>query len=117
MHENERLVEELETDWNDKVKDAQELITEKVVELQGLGVIHAANPTGISAPKQPHLVNLSPDPALSECLLYIIATEGETVIGSADNRNWWKFEFLFFQEKIFKISKFFFEKIHPEKVR
>lgn len=81
LNENERLVVELETDWSDKVQCTQEFITEKVVELEGLGVIHAANPTGISAPKQPHLVNLSPDPALSECLLYIIGTESVTSIG------------------------------------
>ena len=85
LNENERLVVELETDWNDKVQCTKEFITEKVVELEGLGVLHAANPTGISAPKQPHLVNLSPDPALSECLLYIIGTESDTVIGSDDS--------------------------------
>ena len=30
----------------------------QVVELEDLGVLTANNPTGISAPKQPHLVNL-----------------------------------------------------------
>ena len=47
LNENERLVVELETDWNDKVQCTQEFITEKVVELEGLGVIHAANPTAL----------------------------------------------------------------------
>ena len=33
-----------------------------------------------SVPKKPHLVNLSPDPLLSECLLYVIG-ESETKVG------------------------------------
>ena len=81
LNENQRLVVELETEWQEKVQDTQKLISEKVVELEGLGVLTANNPTGISAPKQPHLVNLSPDPLLSECLLYIIAIDGETNVG------------------------------------
>ena len=37
LNENERLVVELETDWQDKVQCSKEFITEKVVELEGLG--------------------------------------------------------------------------------
>lgn len=87
LNENQRLVVELETEWIDKVEDTKKLISEKVVELEGLGVLTAANPTGISAPKQPHLVNLSPDPLLSECLLYIISVDADTTVGLADDNS------------------------------
>ena len=87
LNENQRLVVELETEWQDKVQDTKKLISEKVVELEGLGVLTAANPTGISAPKQPHLVNLSPDPLLSECLLYIISIDADTTVGCSDDNS------------------------------
>ena len=85
LNENQRLVDELVTDWSEKVQESKKFITEKVVELEGLGVLTANNPTGISAPKQPHLVNLSPDPLLSECLLYIISLDGDTKVGHSED--------------------------------
>ena len=70
LQENQRLVGELEKDWNEKVDLSKKIIEEKVVEMENLGVCKSA---GLSVPKQPHLVNLCPDPLLSECLLYLLS--------------------------------------------
>merc|ERR1712227_292225 len=79
LNENQRLVGELEQNWDEKVDQSKKIIEEKVVELEALGVT-AGKSAGLSVPKKPHLVNLSPDPLLSECLLYVIG-ESETKVG------------------------------------
>ena len=83
LTENERLVGELEQNWDEKVDISKKIIEEKVVELESLGVISGRS-AGLSVPKKPHLVNLSPDPLLSECLLYVIGIEGKTRVGRAE---------------------------------
>ena len=108
LNENQRLVGELEQNWDEKVDQSKKIIEEKVVELEALGVtagksaglrpefyLHQSNLPFLekktkltfelilflySVPKKPHLVNLSPDPLLSECLLYVIG-ESETKVG------------------------------------
>lgn len=84
LTENERLVGELEQDWDEKVDLSKKIIEEKVVELESLGVV-AGRSAGLSVPKKPHLVNLSPDPLLSECLLYVIGVDGTTKVGRAES--------------------------------
>ena len=50
LNENERLVVELETDWQDKVQCSKEFITDKVVELEGLGTGQIYKPIPIFLP-------------------------------------------------------------------
>ena len=62
---------------------SKKIIEEKVVELEALG-LSTQGSAGLSVPTKPHLVNLSPDPLLSECLLYVIAVDGTTKVGRSD---------------------------------
>lgn len=80
LRENQRLVGELETDWDEKVDQSKKIIQEKVIEMENLGVRDGKS-AGLSVPKQPHLVNLCPDPLLSECLLYLIGST--TMVGNS----------------------------------
>ena len=86
LTENQRLVGELEQDWDEKVDESKKIIEEKVIELESLGVISGRS-AGLCVPKKPHLVNLSPDPLLSECLLYVIGIDGVTKVGCAESND------------------------------
>ncbi|KAJ2716944.1 hypothetical protein H4R19_000343 [Coemansia spiralis] len=85
---NEKLIAELNQSWEDKLFRTQALQHEREQALAALGIAVDTNRHGLGiglhAPRDiPHLVNLSEDPLMSECLVYNLKP-GTTVVGSSD---------------------------------
>ncbi|KAJ1730427.1 hypothetical protein LPJ61_003013, partial [Coemansia biformis] len=86
---NEKLIAELNQSWEDKLHRTQALQQEREQALAALGIAVDTNQQGLGvglhAPRDiPHLVNLSEDPLMSECLVYNIKP-GTTVVGSSEH--------------------------------
>ncbi|KAJ2784236.1 hypothetical protein H4R18_001224 [Coemansia javaensis] len=84
---NEKLIAELNQSWEEKLRRTQALQQEREHALAALGIAVDTNGQGLGvglhAPRDiPHLVNLSEDPLMSECLVYNLKP-GTTVVGSA----------------------------------
>ncbi|KAJ2638093.1 hypothetical protein GGF40_001905 [Coemansia sp. RSA 1286] len=84
---SEKLVAELNTSWEEKLRRTQMIQAERERALAALGISVDTNRegygVGLHAPRDiPHLVNLSEDPLMSECLVYNIKP-GKTLVGSA----------------------------------
>ncbi|KAJ2771978.1 hypothetical protein IWQ56_001571, partial [Coemansia nantahalensis] len=85
---NEKLIAELNQSWEDKLFRTQALQHRREQALAALGIAVDTNRHGVGvglhAPRDiPHLVNLSEDPLMSECLVYNLKP-GATVVGSSD---------------------------------
>ncbi|KAI9504390.1 hypothetical protein BX070DRAFT_222085 [Coemansia spiralis] len=83
---NEKLIAELNQTWEDKLVRTQTLQMEREQALAGLGISIDRNREGMGVglhmPRDiPHLVNLSEDPLMSECLVYNIKP-GRTLVGA-----------------------------------
>ncbi|KAJ2156672.1 hypothetical protein GGF46_005028 [Coemansia sp. RSA 552] len=81
---DEKLVAELNRSWEDKLRRTQELAAEREQSLAALGIAVDAHGRGVGlhVPRDaPHLVNLSEDPLMSECLVYSIKP-GVTMAGN-----------------------------------
>ncbi|KAI9310444.1 hypothetical protein BX666DRAFT_1869635 [Dichotomocladium elegans] len=71
LQASEKLLNDLNQTWEEKLKKAEEAHTERVKALEEMGVMVENGVMGVYAPKKlPHLVNLNEDPLMSECLLY-----------------------------------------------
>ncbi|KAJ2724132.1 hypothetical protein GGI07_002167 [Coemansia sp. Benny D115] len=86
---NQKLVAELNTSWEEKLRRTQEIQAERERALAALGIQvdtnRAGRGVGLHAPKDiPHLVNLSEDPLMSECLVYNLKP-GRTLVGSSED--------------------------------
>ncbi|KAJ1645616.1 hypothetical protein LPJ64_002821 [Coemansia asiatica] len=84
---SEKLVAELNTSWEEKLRRTQMIQAERERALAAMGISVDTNRegfgVGLYAPRDiPHLVNLSEDPLMSECLVYNIKP-GKTLVGSA----------------------------------
>ncbi|KAJ1827249.1 hypothetical protein LPJ56_001763, partial [Coemansia sp. RSA 2599] len=84
---SEKLVAELNTSWEEKLRRTQLIQAERERALAAMGIAVDTNReghgVGLHAPRDiPHLVNLSEDPLMSECLVYNIKP-GRTLVGSA----------------------------------
>ncbi|KAJ2898118.1 kinesin-II 85 kDa subunit [Zalerion maritima] len=85
LTQNEKLLEELNQTWEQKLQRTEEIQKEREASLEELGVSidKAQGYMGISTPKNtPHLVNLSDDPLLAESLVYLLRP-GTTVVCNA----------------------------------
>jgi kinesin family protein 1 len=75
---------ELNQTWEEKVKETQRIQQEREKMLEDLGITIEKNSVGLYSPRKvPHLVNLSEDPLMSECLVYQIRP-GKTRVGRLD---------------------------------
>ncbi|KAJ2504282.1 hypothetical protein GGI11_007417, partial [Coemansia sp. RSA 2049] len=84
---NEKLIAEMNQTWEQKLQRTQTLQLERELALAALGIAIDTNSAGLGvglhAPRDiPHLVNLSEDPLMSECLVYNIKP-GRTLVGAA----------------------------------
>ncbi|XP_071656370.1 kinesin-like protein KIF1C isoform X7 [Patagioenas fasciata] len=86
LQETERLVAELNESWEQKLRRTEQLRREREAQLAELGVFLREDgaTVGVFSPKKtPHLVNLSEDPLMPECLLYQLK-DGDTRVGQTD---------------------------------
>ena len=84
LSQSEKLYKDLNQTWEEKLLKTQALNREREAALEELGISIEKGNVGMSTPKKmPHLVNLSDDPLLAECLVYNLKP-GITTIGNSD---------------------------------
>ncbi|PVF92902.1 kinesin-like protein [Serendipita vermifera] len=85
LESSEKLMQELNETWEEKLQKTQEVHKEREKALEELGITVDKNMVGVHAPKRmPHLVNLNEDPLMSECLVYQLKP-GRTIVGRMDS--------------------------------
>ncbi|KAJ2835157.1 hypothetical protein GGI24_000026 [Coemansia furcata] len=89
LRANEKLMSELNQTWEQKLARTQAVQADRERALAALGISIDTNRAGVGvglhAPRDiPHLVNLSEDPLMSECLVYNLK-RGVTMVGSGDD--------------------------------
>jgi kinesin family protein 1 len=87
LNQSEKLYKDLNQTWEEKLQKTEEIHKEREQALEELGINIEKGFIGLSTPKKmPHLVNLSDDPLLAECLVYNIKP-GTTTVGHMDQGN------------------------------
>ncbi|BGP31033.1 hypothetical protein JCM10296v2_002797 [Rhodotorula toruloides] len=79
LEASERLMASVTETWEQKLQKTKEVEKEREKALESLGITIEKNHVGVHAPKKmPHLVNLSEDPLMSECLVcaYLRSSHG-----------------------------------------
>lgn len=83
--QSEKLYEDLNQTWEEKLQKTEQIHKEREAALEELGISIEKGFVGLSTPKRmPHLVNLSDDPLLAECLVYNIKP-GTTAVGNVED--------------------------------
>lgn len=78
----EKLYSDLNQTWEEKLQKTEEIHKEREAALEELGISIEKGFVGLHTPKKmPHLVNLSDDPLLAECLVYNLKP-GTTTVGN-----------------------------------
>ncbi len=84
LNQSEKLYQDLNQTWEQKLQKTEQIHKEREAALEELGISIEKGFVGLSTPKKvPHLVNLSDDPLLAECLIYNIKP-GSTRVGNVD---------------------------------
>jgi kinesin family member 1 len=84
LNQSEKLYKDLNQTWEEKLQKTEEIHKEREAALEELGISIEKGFVGLTTPKKtPHLVNLSDDPLLAECLIYNIKP-GTTTVGNVD---------------------------------
>lgn len=84
LGQSEKLYQDLNQTWEQKLQKTELIHKEREAALEELGISIEKGNIGMSTPKKmPHLVNLSDDPLLAECLVYNLKP-GMTTIGNVD---------------------------------
>ncbi|KAM0254030.1 hypothetical protein ACHAP5_000016 [Fusarium lateritium] len=84
LSQSEKLLTDLNQTWEEKLLKTEEIHKEREQALEELGVSIEKGFVGLHTPKKmPHLVNLSDDPLLAECLVYNLKP-GTTTVGNVD---------------------------------
>ncbi|KAI6783531.1 Kinesin-like protein-like protein [Emericellopsis cladophorae] len=84
LSQSEKLLTDLNQTWEQKLQKTEEIHKERESALEELGISIEKGFIGLSTPKKmPHLVNLSDDPLLAECLVYNLKP-GITTVGNVD---------------------------------
>lgn len=82
LSQSEKLYTDLNQTWEQKLQKTEEIHKEREAALEDLGISIEKGFVGVSTPKKmPHLVNLSDDPLLAECLVYNLKP-GNTTVGN-----------------------------------
>ncbi|CAL8582817.1 hypothetical protein XPA_008461 [Xanthoria parietina] len=85
LNQSEKLYEDLNQTWEEKLQKTEKIHKEREAALEELGISIEKGFVGLSTPKRmPHLVNLSDDPLLAECLVYNIKP-GTTTVGNVED--------------------------------
>lgn len=85
LSQSEKLYEDLNQTWEEKLQKTEQIHKEREAALEELGISIEKGFVGLSTPKKmPHLVNLSDDPLLAECLVYNIKP-GKTGVGNVED--------------------------------
>ncbi len=85
LSQSEKLLQDLNQTWEQKLAKTEEIHKEREAALEELGISIEKGFIGLSTPKKmPHLVNLSDDPLLAECLVYNLKP-GTTTIGNVES--------------------------------
>jgi kinesin family protein 1 len=84
LDQSEKLYQDLNQTWEQKLQKTELIHKEREAALEELGISIEKGFVGLSTPKKmPHLVNLSDDPLLAECLVYNLKP-GTTTVGNVD---------------------------------
>ncbi|KFA64963.1 hypothetical protein S40285_03865 [Stachybotrys chlorohalonatus IBT 40285] len=84
LSQSEKLLTDLNQTWEQKLQKTEEIHKEREAALEELGISIEKGFVGLHMPKKmPHLVNLSDDPLLAECLVYNLKP-GTTTVGNVD---------------------------------
>ncbi|KAM0552572.1 hypothetical protein ACHAPJ_007901 [Fusarium lateritium] len=84
LSQSEKLLTDLNQTWEEKLLKTEGIHKEREAALEELGVSIEKGFVGLHTPKKmPHLVNLSDDPLLAECLVYNLKP-GTTTVGNVD---------------------------------
>lgn len=84
LSQSEKLYSDLNQTWEEKLLKTEEIHKEREAALEELGISIEKGFVGLHTPKKmPHLVNLSDDPLLAECLVYNLKP-GKTTVGNVD---------------------------------
>ncbi|KAF2634930.1 kinesin-domain-containing protein [Massarina eburnea CBS 473.64] len=87
LDQSEKLYKDLNQTWEEKLQKTEEIQKEREAALEELGVTIEKGSVGLSTPKKmPHLINLSDDPLLTECLIYNLKP-GNTTVGNVETEN------------------------------
>ncbi|KAL4984258.1 hypothetical protein BDW68DRAFT_193737 [Aspergillus falconensis] len=87
LNQSEKLYKDLNQTWEEKLIKTEQIHKEREAALEELGISIEKGFIGLSTPKKmPHLVNLSDDPLLAECLVYNLKP-GVTQVGNMDQGN------------------------------
>ena len=85
LNQSEKLYEDLNQTWEEKLEKTEKIHKEREAALEELGISIEKGFVGVSTPKRmPHLVNLSDDPLLAECLVYNVKP-GTTMVGNVED--------------------------------
>lgn len=85
LSQSEKLLTDLNQTWEQKLAKTEEIHKEREAALEELGISIEKGFIGLSTPKRmPHLVNLSDDPLLAECLVYNLKP-GITTVGNVES--------------------------------
>lgn len=84
LSQSEKLYLDLNQTWEQKLTKTEQIHKEREAALEELGISIEKGFVGLSTPKKmPHLVNLSDDPLLAECLVYNLKP-GTTTVGNVE---------------------------------
>ncbi|KAE9967058.1 hypothetical protein EG328_008433 [Venturia inaequalis] len=87
LNQSEKLYQEVNQTWEQKLQKTELIHKEREAALEELGISIEKGFIGLSTPKKmPHLVNLSDDPLLAECLVYNLKP-GTTTVGNVETSN------------------------------
>lgn len=85
LSQSEKLYTDLNQTWEEKLQKTEEIHKEREAALEELGISIEKGFVGLHTPKKmPHLVNLSDDPLLAECLVYNLKP-GTTTVGNVES--------------------------------
>ncbi|KAK3995047.1 putative kinesin-like protein unc-104 [Cladorrhinum sp. PSN332] len=85
LSQSEKLLTDLNQTWEQKLAKTEEIHKERESALEELGISIEKGFIGMTTPKKmPHLVNLSDDPLLAECLVYNLKP-GATTVGNVES--------------------------------
>ena len=85
LSQSEKIYADLNQTWEEKLQKTEQIHKEREAALEELGISIEKGFVGLSTPKRmPHLVNLSDDPLLAECLVYNIKP-GITAVGNVED--------------------------------
>ncbi|KAK4168005.1 putative kinesin-like protein unc-104 [Cladorrhinum sp. PSN259] len=85
LNQSEKLLTDLNQTWEQKLAKTEEIHKERESALEELGISIEKGFIGMTTPKKmPHLVNLSDDPLLAECLVYNLKP-GITTVGNVES--------------------------------